>query len=578
MPDNGVKKFVPLIAIVMVGLLFSTSCSASRLEDLFNRKKRQMTQAENERTRMSALNHFSYALIHVQEGRSDLALKELDRAIDSDPDSAYLREIKAYLLFQKGKYDEAIESADEALDIEPERAFAYNVKGMAHKAREEYEKAEQAFMKAVEHEPDEQEYILNLADVRLRQGQAKQALSTLQWYSERHPEDLDVRYYIATIHISMGQARMGEEILKRIVEADPRHYPALKDLFQMKAGRGQWDQAVKYGSILLSYYPSDSESRMMMMDVLLRKGDHGRALQVLEAGKRVGVPDPQWWIRKGFLYLSLRETEKSRQEFEGALALDRSSSEATFGLGLAALQAGDKKEAAAYFDSIPEDSEAYVDAQRQLAAIAVQNRDPHGALEIMENVLEKAPHSVQAVISYAAVARQAGEFEKAENALKNALDKNPGDEDLLYELGMTYYFQGDVEKSLDTMHEVLNRNPNSARTLNFIGYTWAEEGRNLDQAEKYIKKALELEPGAGYIMDSLGWVYFQRGEYEKAMQWLQEALEKAGPDAEILEHIGDTYLKLGNRDKAIESYERALDYLMLERVRKRIEGKLEDLK
>ncbi len=82
----------------------------------------------------------------------------------------------------------------------------------------------------------------------------------------------------------------------------------------------------------------------------------------------------------------------------------------------------------------------------------------------------------------------------------------------------------------------------------------------LDEALTLVQRALELEPGAGHILDSLGWVYFQQGEFEKSIQALESALDKmkGAPDPVVLEHLGDAYARGGLRAKAVGVWEDAL--------------------
>src|SRR5512147_3326686 len=106
------------------------------------------------------------------------------------------------------------------------------------------------------------------------------------------------------------------------------------------------------------------------------------------------------------------------------------------------------------------------------------------------------------------------------------------------------------------MQRALARNPDNANALNYIGYTWAERGIRLDEAEKMISRAIELRPEDGFIVDSLGWVYYMRarplvqsGKMDAAQAYLERALseleradELTGGDPVISEHLGDTYL------------------------------------
>ena len=62
----------------------------------------------------------------------------------------------------------------------------------------------------------------------------------------------------------------------------------------------------------------------------------------------------------------------------------------------------------------------------------------------------------------------------------------------------------------------------------------------------------------GYITDSLGWVYFKKGLYEKAVKYLEKAVSLVPNDPIILEHMGDAYLKISEKGKALQFYKRSL--------------------
>ena len=68
-----------------------------------------------------------------------------------------------------------------------------------------------------------------------------------------------------------------------------------------------------------------------------------------------------------------------------------------------------------------------------------------------------------------------------------------------------------------------------------------------------------MKPDDGYITDSLGWVYFKRGDYRKAVTTLDRAVRLVSDDPVILEHAGDAHQKLGQSVQALEYYRRAID-------------------
>jgi tetratricopeptide (TPR) repeat protein len=87
---------------------------------------------------------------------------------------------------------------------------------------------------------------------------------------------------------------------------------------------------------------------------------------------------------------------------------------------------------------------------------------------------------------------------------------------------------------------------------------WADQGENLDEALALVQQAVALEPGNGAYIDSLGWAYFQLGQYDRARDYLERAAMLVGDDAIVLEHLGDLYSVLGEIDEARSAYERSL--------------------
>jgi Tfp pilus assembly protein PilF len=106
-----------------------------------------------------------------------------------------------------------------------------------------------------------------------------------------------------------------------------------------------------------------------------------------------------------------------------------------------------------------------------------------------------------------------------------------------------------------------------------------ENDQSLDEAEDLIRRALVVRPDAGYVLDSLGWLFYKRGDYGAALQWLKRALENETNDPVIYEHLGDTYTKLNQFSEAVRYYQMALDHkheknheikVKLEQARKRL--------
>jgi len=87
-----------------------------------------------------------------------------------------------------------------------------------------------------------------------------------------------------------------------------------------------------------------------------------------------------------------------------------------------------------------------------------------------------------------------------------------------------------------------------------------------------------IEPDDGFYVDSLGWVYYQKGDYHRAAEQLERAVNLTGDDPTITEHLGDTYDKLGRLNEAEHQYEDALKRSDDEEQIARLKGKITALR
>ncbi len=105
-------------------------------------------------------------------------------------------------------------------------------------------------------------------------------------------------------------------------------------------------------------------------------------------------------------------------------------------------------------------------------------------------------------------------------------------------------------------------------------------GIKLEEALSLIKRAYAIRPKDGYIIDSLGWVYYMMGDYKNAVKYLKQAAETTSFETIISDHLGDAYQKTNQFKEALETYQKAVANAKKEDKDKVIElkKKIEDLK
>ena len=63
----------------------------------------------------------------------------------------------------------------------------------------------------------------------------------------------------------------------------------------------------------------------------------------------------------------------------------------------------------------------------------------------------------------------------------------------------------DFDGAEATFRAIIKDDPDNAGALNYLGYMLADRNQRLDEAQKLIAKALEIDPQNGAYLDSLGW-------------------------------------------------------------------------
>jgi len=135
-------------------------------------------------------------------------------------------------------------------------------------------------------------------------------------------------------------------------------------------------------------------------------------------------------------------------------------------------------------------------------------------------------------------------------ALDAATQRYPNEPDILYDQAMLaekLKRHDDAEKLLRRVIEI---KPDHSHAYNALGYSLADRGIRLEEARTLINKALELRPGDPYITDSLGWLEFRAGRAQEALKWLRQAYVTKS-DTEIAAHLGEVLWTLGEQDEAL---------------------------
>jgi len=131
-----------------------------------------------------------------------------------------------------------------------------------------------------------------------------------------------------------------------------------------------------------------------------------------------------------------------------------------------------------------------------------------------------------------------------------ALGRFPGNRDLAFTRAAALERLKRYDESDELFRSLVDDDPQDAAAANYLGYSWADRGRNLDQALQLISTAVAVDPENSAYLDSLGWVHFRLGDLEQAEFWLRRAVDFTSQDGTVLSHLGEVLLNMGESDEA----------------------------
>ncbi len=176
-----------------------------------------------------------------------------------------------------------------------------------------------------------------------------------------------------------------------------------------------------------------------------------------------------------------------------------------------------------------------------------------------------------------------GEMRKAIDEAEKLSQDRDDKESVTFMRGAMFEKMKDFDAAEREFRKVLELNPKNTSALNYLGYMLADRNVRLQEALSLIRQAVELDPDNGAYLDSLGWVYYRLNDLDNAERYLERAIEKFSKDPTVHDHLGDVYAKKGRLKEAISQWQKSLaewentppseaDQSEIAKVQKKVEG------
>lgn len=575
-----------------------------------------------------AVNAFVAAKLAEMKGDRDQAIHALRFAIQHDSTSATLYGALARNLTARQQFLDVVDPAQRAIQIDPHNVqnYWYLYHGLM-KGQKDTTLALQQLQKIVQiKDTNPLQAYDQMLQIYSARGQTPQVIQTLDRIAALPQLDNAQRMIAAKNYAQFNAPKRAEAIYQSVVAEEPGNIEANLSLGDLQFERQDttaaiqtyrsavaqdnnkitrtnariWGQLVRIYrwehqlNAMLSETPFDTPFAETMGQVFLDMAhDPGvtrndkiefyhRVETILD---RLLVNEP---TREGYLANKaqlLLETERPAEARKYFNLANTENENAKYWLGIARTHIAEQNWDGAQhlleelLALAPATSEFYPQIVTDLAQIYLFRDDVSRAREIYKQAAEALPDQPEYRYALARTYLRDQKWQESIALLEPLKDKMENRPDVLFDLGHSYERAGQIDQAEKAFLRLLSLFPDHAGANNYLGYMLAERGNRLNEAIRYIQKAVKADPQNGAYLDSLGWVYYQMGKYREAMEWLmkavtveEEVLKQANPDNErqmtalyenlqvIHEHAGDAAQAIGDLRRARTHYERALKF------------------
>jgi tetratricopeptide (TPR) repeat protein len=411
----------------------------------------------------------------------------------------------------------------------------------------------------------------------MESGELERAKAVFEKLIEHFPASYAGHYYLGRIYAQQKKVKEAEAAFLKTLKLAPDLLEPRFELLKLYRATGREDEIVGLYRDILRQNPKNIRAALELGLFYHERGDQDAAEEIfLQLGQRSRT-EFEVLVQVIQIYVDQKKYDEALVALHGMLKAVPDSSDVHHVLGIAYYSKNNYDAAVTHFIKVMPDSRFYQDAVVHAAYIYQEKGEAEKAIAYLDQASASQPKNAEFKYYLGTFYEDLEKYENAVTHIKAAIDLEPDNARYYFRLGVIYDKWNNKEASIEMMRKVIKLDPKHANALNYLGYTYADLGQNLDEAERLIKTALKYKPNDGYITDSLGWVYFKKGEFEKAIKYLTRAIELVPDDPIMLEHLGDAYLKVNDKANALKFYQKSLQKKEEDKDKEALQKKIQEL-
>lgn len=526
--------------------------------------------------RTKADYHFTIGETYSYEGDSARAIEEFKLTSIYDPSSALVRLKLAVEYVKKGLLSEGMAQSEEAIKIDPNFVEARLLLGGIYSAIKLYDRAEEQYKYILDHNKNSKEAYVYLGALYTEQKKYKEAIELFTKLSkDREYENPHMaHYYLARVYMEKGDNVKAETEFNKALSIKPDFAESVLALGSLYENDSKKSKSVKlYESYQDKHGPNEKVAEQLAR-LYLEEELYDKAYEQFEIVVAADPENLNAKVKMALILIEMKSYTRAITKLKEILAVAPDSDKIRFFLGAVYEEVKDYKAAIEQFSLLTASSSYYVEAVIHSSYLHKLMGDYSSAISVIEKGIEVRPEATQFYPLYASYLDDTKQYKKAVDMLEVAVKRFPENDQLYFFLGSMHDKTGNKPATLTSMKKAIEINPDHVQALNYLAYTYAEMEQNLDEAYNVASRALKLKPDDAYIQDTVGWVYFKRGNYSDAIRILESAHKLKSDESIIAEHLGDAYYMSRLLEKAKDMYRKAMKMETNEDTIRKLESKI----
>lgn len=384
------------------------------------------------------------------------------------------------------------------------------------------------------------------------------AVADLRVLLRREPDNQRALLLMARSHAASANPILAKDTYRRILDLNPQHGPATKELVALMLRDDELDEAQSLLNQLAERGSGGMDTAVALFEVLARKGDLASAEK---EARRLAAGDDANGMGAFLLGQALEGQQRYPQAAEAyrqALARNPSSVQVLQGLARTLKAQGETEAMLALLRLSVADHPENPGIRLMLGGALAEQGEANEALSIYESVIADYPTMSAAYVAVAAL--YPDDADRRIAAYRQGLAALPGDLVLASRLAPEYQQAGRIDDLIGLFERLLESNPDNSAVANNLAGLLADH-RYQDPAS--LQRAVEL---AGtltgtddpLIMDTVGWTYYRGGQNDLALRYLERAVAGTTPLPVMRYHLGMAYLAAGDRSGAKQELAKAV--------------------